>query len=158
LANKLCVLTLLLALGAPGAPLRAELLKLSLLAKPARAFTLKLDVFQGRGPGDQENVSPGAAAATGPAQAEKLQKSIAEEIQQSVSYEGFIVKNARKSALLNVSGQFPCRLPGCLSIRSGEGWRNHRSRKTVQWKDCLGIGLGSLQGSTTHLLGSKRTA
>jgi hypothetical protein len=103
LANKLCVLTLLLALGAP---LRAELLKLSLLAKPARAFTLKLDVFQGRGPGDQENVSPGAAAATGPAQAEKLQKSIAEEIQQSVSYEGFIVKNARKSALLNVSGEF----------------------------------------------------
>ncbi|HEX7502958.1 MAG TPA: hypothetical protein VF451_06025, partial [Acidobacteriota bacterium] len=65
-----------------------------------------LDIFQGRGVGDQENGRPGTAAATGPAQAEKLQKSIAEEIQQSVSYEGFIVKDARKSALLNVSGEF----------------------------------------------------
>ncbi len=96
------VLTLLLALGAP---LRAELLKLSLLARPAAPFTLKLDIFQGRGAGDLGSGRPGAAAAT-PAQAEKLQKSIAEEIQQSISYEGFIVKDARKSALLNVSGEF----------------------------------------------------
>lgn len=103
MANRLCAVMLLLALGAP---LRVELLKLSLLAKPARPFTLKLDIFQGRGAGNLGSGRPGAAAATGPAQAEKLQKSIAEEIQQSVSYEGFIVKNARKSALLNVSGEF----------------------------------------------------
>jgi len=101
LANRICILALLLALGAP---LRAELLKLSLLAKPARVFTLKLDIFQGRGAADQESGRPGAA--TAPAQEEKLQKSITEEIQQSVSYEGFIVKDARKSALLNVSGEF----------------------------------------------------
>jgi type II secretory pathway component PulC len=101
LANKICVLTLLLALGAP---LRAELLKLSLLAKPAPKFTLKLDIFQGRNPADLENSRP--AAAMGPVQAEDLQKTIAEEIQQSITYEGFIVKNGRKLALLNVSGEF----------------------------------------------------
>ena len=101
MANRLCVATLLLALVAP---LRAELLKLSLLARPARAFTLKLDIFQGRGAGDPGNGRPAAVA--GPAQAETLQKSIAEEIQSSISYEGFIVKDARKTALLNVSGEF----------------------------------------------------
>jgi hypothetical protein len=92
---------LLLALSAP---LRAELLKLSLLAKPAPKFTLKLDIFQGRDPADRENGPP--AAAMGPAQAENLQRTIAEEIQQSITYEGFIVKNGRKLALLNVSGEF----------------------------------------------------
>jgi hypothetical protein len=94
---------MLLALGAP---LRAELLKLCLLAKPAAPFTLKLDIFQSRGAGDPGSGRPGSATAASPAQAEKLQKSIAEEIQQSISYEGFIVKDARKSALLNVSGEF----------------------------------------------------
>lgn len=103
MANKICVATLLLALGAP---LRAELLKLSLLAKPTPPFTLRLDIFQGRGAGEPGSSRPGTAAPTDPAQAEKLQKSIAEEIQQSISYEGFIVKDARKSALLNVSGEF----------------------------------------------------
>lgn len=96
-------MALLLALGAP---LRAELLKLSLLAKPAAPFTLKLDIFQGRGAGEPGSGRPVATAAASPAQAEKLQKSIAEEIQQSISYEGFIVKDAKKSALLNVSGEF----------------------------------------------------
>ena len=96
-------MTLLLALGAP---LRAELLKLSLLAKPAPPFTLKLDIFQGGGPGNAGGDRPGPASAAASTQAEKLQKSIAEEIQQSISYEGFIVKDAKKSALLNVSGEF----------------------------------------------------
>ena len=40
------------------------------------------------------------------ARTEALQKSIAEEISQSISYEGFIVKNAKRSALLNISGEF----------------------------------------------------
>jgi len=103
LANRICVLALLLALSAP---LRAGLLKLGLLAKPAPEFTLKLDIFQGRGAVRSENLGPGPAGAINPVQAEILQKTIAEEIQQSISYEGFIVRNARKSALLNVSGEF----------------------------------------------------
>jgi hypothetical protein len=102
LGNRICVLPLLLALITP---LRAELLKLSLLAKPAPKFTLKMDIFQGRGAADQESGQPGPAGMS-PVRAENLQKSIAEEIAQSITYEGFIVKNEKKSALLNVSGEF----------------------------------------------------
>ena len=40
------------------------------------------------------------------ARADALQKTIAEEISQSITYEGFIVKNSKRSALLNVSGEF----------------------------------------------------
>jgi hypothetical protein len=97
----MCVPILLLALGAP---LRAELLKLSLLDRPTHKFMLKLDIFKGSDPADLEN-SP-RPGAMGPAQEENLQKSIAEEIQQSITFEGFIVKNGRKLALLNVSGEF----------------------------------------------------
>jgi hypothetical protein len=79
-------------------PLPAELLKLSLLKKPAPRFTLRLDIFQG-----SRGVGQAPAAATQP---ETVQKTIAEEIAQSVFYEGFIVKNSRKSALINVSGEF----------------------------------------------------
>jgi len=99
LGNRIVTGLLLLACVAP---LRAELLKLGLLKKPAPRFTLRLDIFQGRR-GD------GGARAAGPAgasQPEALQKTIAEEIAQSVFYEGFIVKNSKKSALLNVSGEF----------------------------------------------------
>lgn len=91
----------LLALGIPALPAGAELLKLSLLQKPAPGFAVRRDLFAGP-----------AAAASGPertaapAQAEALQRSIAEEIAQSISYEGFIVKNARPLALLSVSGEF----------------------------------------------------
>ena len=49
---------------------------------------------------------PGKAQTASPAQAAVLQKTIAEEIFQSVSYEGFVIKNAKKSALLNISGEF----------------------------------------------------
>ena len=101
MANKLCVVPLLLALAAP---LRAELLRLSLLGRPAPAFTLKLDIFQSRSSGPE--ISPGSSAPMTPLQAETLKKSIAEEIQQSVTYEGFIVMNGKESALLNVSGEF----------------------------------------------------
>jgi len=85
-------------------PARAELLHLSLLKKSAPPFALKRDIFNG-------DLSAGVArAAKTPeaqqAQAAAVQKSIAEEIFQSVIYEGFVVKNARKSALLNVSGEF----------------------------------------------------
>lgn len=101
--NSAAILLLGLCLLASGAaaprPQKTELLKLSRLRQPARGFTLRIDLFQGSGP------APMAAAAPA-AQAEALQQSIAEEIAQSVSYEGFILKNARPMALLNVSGEF----------------------------------------------------
>jgi hypothetical protein len=84
-------------------PLRAELLKLSLLQKPAAGFTLKLDIFNGSGETDRGQTSQGLMPA---ARADALQKTIAEEISQSITYEGFIVKNSKISALLNVSGEF----------------------------------------------------
>lgn len=95
MGNKTITGLLLLACVAP---LRAELLKLSLLKKPAPRFTLRLDLFQ-------ESGGRSAASAETPAPA-AIQKTIAEEIAQSVFYEGFIVKNSKKSALLSVSGEF----------------------------------------------------
>jgi len=103
LANKLALLPLLLAFLA--VPARSELLKLSLLKKSPPAFTVRRDIFNG-------SVSAAGGAQTGktqtasPAQAAVLQKTIAEEIFQSVSYEGFVIKNAKKSALLNISGEY----------------------------------------------------
>jgi len=91
-----------LALLFAAAPINAELLKLSLLRRSAPRFALKLDIFQGGG-GAAANPAPEAAAVV---QAEIMQRSIAEEIAQSVSYEGFIIKNSRQLALLNVSGEF----------------------------------------------------
>ena len=92
-------LPLLLAL-----PAHAELIKWSLLQKPARGFSLTRDIFQG-GMETAGDRSPAVSTASA-AQAENLQKSIAEEIAQSITYEGFIVKNGKRSALLNVSGEF----------------------------------------------------
>jgi hypothetical protein len=103
LANKIAALLLLLLLLIM--PARAELLKLSLLKKPAPAFTLKKDIFNSAmtAGGDSR---PGNQHERQPAQAAAVQKTIAEEIFQSISYEGYVIKNAKKSALLNVSGEF----------------------------------------------------
>ncbi len=85
-------------------PARTELLKLSLLQKPTARFTLKLDIFHGNDTGSSRVQA--APAQTTSTQAGNLQKSIAEEIAQSITYEGFIMKNSKRSALLNVSGEF----------------------------------------------------
>ena len=103
LANKIAAALLFFLLIAITAP--AELLKLSLLEKPAPAFTLKLDIFNGTMSSDGES-RPGNQQAPQPAQVATIQKTIAEEIYQSISYEGYVIKNAKKSALLNVSGEF----------------------------------------------------
>ncbi len=95
---------LVLAMAA-AMPARSELLKLGLLQRTAPHFTLKLDIFRAGGDVGMGAASS-AAADPSPAQAEILQRSIAEEIAQSVTYEGFIMKNAKPLALLNVSGEF----------------------------------------------------
>jgi len=97
LTNKLCTLLLVSLLVLP---IHAELLKWNWLQKPAARFSVKQDLF-GSGSAAPRIVEPVPAA-----QAEALQNSIAEEIYQSISYEGFIVKNSKRSALLNVSGEF----------------------------------------------------
>jgi hypothetical protein len=103
LANKTAAalpLFLLLAISTP-----AELLKLSLLEKPVPAFTLKLDIFNGSMSAGGES-QPGNQHELPPAQVAAAQKTIAEEIFQSISYEGYVIKSGKKSALLNVSGEF----------------------------------------------------
>jgi len=97
LTNKLFTVLLVSLLGLP---IHAELLKRSLLQKPAARFSVKQDLF-GSG-----SAAPRIAEQAPAAQAEALKNSIAEEIYQSISYEGFIVKNSKRSALLNVSGEF----------------------------------------------------
>jgi hypothetical protein len=103
LGSRTVVLMLLLGLGLL-LPAQTELLKLELLQRPTVRFTLKLDIFHGNDTGNSSvQAAPTPATA---AQAENLQKSIAEEIAQSITYEGFIMKNSKRSALLNVSGEF----------------------------------------------------
>jgi hypothetical protein len=103
LRNRIFTLLLIWMLGMP---VRAELLKLSLLQKPVARFTLKLDIFNGIRPSAGGNRAQTTQGQMPAAQAEALQKTIAEEISQSINYEGFIIKNSKKSALLNVSGEF----------------------------------------------------
>ncbi len=86
-------------------PARAELLHLGLLKKTAPVFTVRRDIFN-EGMAAAGDSRPGQTQELRPAQAAALQKTIAEEISQSISYEGFIIKNDRNSALLNVSGEF----------------------------------------------------
>jgi hypothetical protein len=92
-------LALLLAM-----PARGELLRLSLLKKNMPAFTVKRDIFNG-GSASAAAGQPGKQAPPA-VQAAAVQKTIAEEIYQSVSYEGFVIKDGKRSALLNVSGEF----------------------------------------------------
>lgn len=102
MANKLAAALMLFLFIAM--PVRAELLRLSKLKKTAPAFTMKRDIFNGDM--TSAGVSRPGKQDLQPAQAAAAQKTIAEEIFQSVSYEGFVIKNAKKSALLNVSGEF----------------------------------------------------
>lgn len=101
MANKTAGGLLALAILAVAAPARAELLKLSLLDKPAPRFSVKLDIFRGG-----EAAAPQPAGPAENSAAESLQQSIADEIAQSVSFEGYIVKSGTPLALLNVSGDF----------------------------------------------------
>jgi hypothetical protein len=101
LASKLAaVLMPLLLLSVPA---RGELLRLSLLKRKMPAFTVTRDIFNN----GQSAAAPQPGGPAAPAvQAAAAQKTIAEEIFQSVSYEGFVVKDGKNSALLNVSGEF----------------------------------------------------
>jgi len=87
-------------------PLRAELLKLSLLKKTAPVFTLKMDIFNG-GMSAAGDSQPGNRheRELPPAQVAAAQKTIAEEIFQSISYNGYVIKNFKKSALIDISGE-----------------------------------------------------
>jgi len=102
LANKIAATLLLFLLYLM--PARAELLKLSQLEKPTPVFTLSLDIFNGAMSSAADSRTENQTEQ--PDQAAEAQKTIAEEIFQSIIYEGFVTKNSKKSALLNVSGEY----------------------------------------------------
>ncbi|MCX6558622.1 MAG: hypothetical protein NTW95_14520 [Candidatus Aminicenantes bacterium] len=102
MANRVVQALLLLMLWP--APARGELLKLSLLKQIAPPFSLRRDIFLGATA--LADSRPGQPPAQNAAQTEAARRTIAEEIYQSVSYEGFVSKNGRSSALLNISGEF----------------------------------------------------
>jgi hypothetical protein len=102
LANRIIKALLLLLLWP--APARGELLKLSLLKKTVPHFSLKRDIFNGATA--QVDSRPGQPSAQNAVQAEAARRTIAEEIYQSISYEGYVSKSGRSSALLNISGEF----------------------------------------------------
>lgn len=106
--NKSTIGLLALGLLATSVPARAELLKLSLLKKPVSRFTMKLDLFHGA---EAAPAPTGRTPATAPA--EPLQQAVADEIAQSVSFDGLVVKDGTPLALLNVSGDF-------FTLREGE--------------------------------------
>jgi len=113
LGNRIASGLLALGILAAAAPARAELLRLSLLEKPAPRFTVKLDLFRGGEPAAQQP----PVRAGDPVPAETLQQSIADEIAQSVSFDGLIMKEGTPLALLNVSGDF-------FTVREGESILN----------------------------------
>lgn len=78
----------------------AELIRLSLLKLPRAAFHLKRDLFSGG------NAAVPATAAGAEAQGKKGEPSAAEAIRQSVSYEGYLFRGAKKMAILNVFGEY----------------------------------------------------
>lgn len=132
MGNKTAAALLLSLLALP--PLRAELLQLSRLQKAAPIFSLKRDIFNGDSP------AAGAVPARGqqappPAQAAAAQRSIAEEIFQSISYEGYVIKNGRKSALLNVSGEFFMVGEGELVLQKIKVLEIRRDMVTIEYEN-----------------------
>jgi len=130
LANRSAALLVLFLLAAM--PARGELLHAGKLKKKAPPFTVKRDVFVGDTAAADAS-RPGNQAPP-PAQAAALQKSIAEEIYQSVSYEGFVSKESRKSALLNVSGEFHMVSEGDQILGKIRILRISRSAVTIEYE------------------------
>ncbi len=81
---------------------RGELIRKSLLLKPPVPFAFAKDLFAPQAAG----MAGGETTRTKTEQQKEKQKTIQEEISQSVLYEGYLIKNGKKTALLSVSGDF----------------------------------------------------
>lgn len=97
-------LAALLTLGLLGfsLPTSAELIRRSLLLQKRSPFSIRRDIFM---------ALPLTASATAsdntqdqPGSGQSQQATVQEEISQSISYEGFLVKENRKTALLSIGG------------------------------------------------------
>lgn len=95
------IATVILILGLPLVQ-HGELIRTSLLLKPHAPFLVARDLFAARSSGMAGGETPKARLE----QEKEKQKTIQEEISQSIAYEGYLIKNGRKTALLSVSGDF----------------------------------------------------
>ena len=92
---------LLLVLGA-ALTLRGELIRKSQLLQSSLPFAISKDIFTA-----QPAILSGVGAPRAQTEPEKeKRKTVQEEINQSIVYEGYLVKNAKRTALLSVSGDF----------------------------------------------------
>ena len=93
------IAAIILILGIPLVQ-HGELIRTSLLLKPHAPFLVARDLFAARSSGMAGGETPRARLE------QEKQKTIQEEISQSIAYEGYLIKNGRKTALLSVSGDF----------------------------------------------------
>lgn len=92
---------LLLVLGA-ALTLQGELIRKSRLLQSYPPFAISKDIFTA-----QPAIPSGVGAPQVQREQEKeKRKTVQEEINQSIVYEGYLVKNAKRTALLSVSGDF----------------------------------------------------
>ena len=95
------IAAIILILGVPLLQ-HGELIRKSSLLKPHVPFTIVKDIFAVQPAGMPGGETPRARTE----QAKEKQKTIQEEISQSILYEGYLIKNGKKTALLSVSGDF----------------------------------------------------
>jgi hypothetical protein len=100
LSNKR-ITAIILILGGPLLQ-HGELIRKSSLLRPRIPFSIARDLFAARPAGMAGGETPKAATE----QVKEKQKTIQEEISQSILYEGYLIKNGKKTALLSVSGDF----------------------------------------------------
>jgi hypothetical protein len=100
LSNKR-IAAIILILGVPLVQ-HGELIRTSLLLKPHAPFMIVRNLFAAQSAGTAGGETP----KTRPEQEKEKQKTIQEEISQSIIYEGYLIKNGKKTALLSVSGDF----------------------------------------------------
>lgn len=95
------IAAIILTLGIPLVQ-HGELIRKSLLLKPHAPFTNARDLFAVQPAGMAGGETPRSRTE----QQKEKQKTIQEEISQSIIYEGYLIKNGKKTALLSVSGDF----------------------------------------------------
>jgi hypothetical protein len=90
--------------------LQAEIIKVSKLKGKNKAFSIKRDIFSpfkgnvGRKP--VMRVEPPPPPKIEEKKPKEVKPDVAEEISGSVAFEGYVMRNARKLALLTVNGEF----------------------------------------------------
>ncbi len=87
-----------------------EIIKVSLLKKDVEDFSYKRDIFSpvplNPVAGAKEAARQFAPPPPPPKEEEEAEADLAEEIRQSVLFEGYIIKNSRSHALLNINGEY----------------------------------------------------